>query len=398
MKIDIVTIFPEYFAALDISLLGKARRTGLLDVNVHDLRDWTHDRHRTVDDTPYGGGPGMVMKPGPWGEALDALIPPTPPAEPATPDPPWKALDTPVPLTSPPSSLRPSDPPPSDPPPSGLSPSGSPPSGAPSDQPPSGPSPSSSPESGTSASNLPSSSSPTSSTSASELPLSPTSAAPSSGLPPSSPSAADAPPRGTEQYPGADAADMNSMPPSGVVPRLIIPTPSGRPFTQVLATRYASEPWLVFACGRYEGIDARVVEEARTRMPVDEVSLGDFVLAGGEVAVLVMIEAIGRLLPGVLGNADSVADDSFAPGAMESLLEGPVYTKPPVWRERPVPEILLSGHHGAIARWRRDEALRRTARHRPDLLDRLAPDDLDEQDRAVLREAGFPVDGKDMAD
>lgn len=122
---------------------------------------------------------------------------------------------------------------------------------------------------------------------------------------------------------------MNSMPPSGVVPRLIIPTPSGRPFTQVLATRYASEPWLVFACGRYEGIDARVVEEARTRMPVDEVSLGDFVLAGGEVAVLVMIEAIGRLLPGVLGNADSVADDSFAPGAMESLLEGPVYTKPP---------------------------------------------------------------------
>ncbi|RFS85743.1 tRNA (guanosine(37)-N1)-methyltransferase TrmD [Actinomadura spongiicola] len=262
MRIDLVTIFPEYFAALDISLLGKARRTGLLDVHVHDLRDWTHDRHRTVDDTPYGGGPGMVMKPEPWGEALDAIVPP-----------------------------HRSDP-----------------------------------------------------------------------------------------------------------PRLIIPTPSGRPFTQALAASYAAEPWLVVACGRYEGIDYRVVEDARTRMPVDEVSLGDFVLAGGEVAALVMIEAIGRLLPGVLGNAASVTDDSFAPGAMETFLEGPVYTKPPVWRERPVPDILLSGHHGAIARWRRDEALRRTARYRPDLLGRLAPEDLDERDRTVLREAGFPVDGEDMAD
>lgn len=182
------------------------------------------------------------------------------------------------------------------------------------------------------------------------------------------------------------------------MPRLIIPTPSGRPFTQADAARYAAEPWLVFACGRYEGIDTRVAEEARTRMPVDEVSLGDFVLAGGEVAVLVMVEAIGRLVPGVLGNADSVADDSFAPGTMESLLEGPVYTKPPVWRDRPVPDVLLSGHHGAIARWRRDEALRRTARHRPELLARLAPEDLDERDRAVLREAGFPVDGEGMAD
>ncbi|WP_424923540.1 tRNA (guanosine(37)-N1)-methyltransferase TrmD [Actinomadura bangladeshensis] len=185
---------------------------------------------------------------------------------------------------------------------------------------------------------------------------------------------------------------------AGVVPRLIIPTPSGRPFTQADAVRYAAEPWLVFACGRYEGIDSRVVEEARTRMPVDEVSLGDFVLAGGEVAVMVMIEAIARLVPGVLGNAESVTDDSFAPGAMESLLEGPVYTKPPVWRDRPVPDVLLSGNHGAIARWRRDEALRRTARHRPELLARLAPEDLDKRDRAVLREAGFPVDGEGMAD
>ncbi|MFI0409595.1 tRNA (guanosine(37)-N1)-methyltransferase TrmD [Actinomadura sp. 3N508] len=306
MRIDIVSIFPEYFAALDISLLGKARRTGLLDVHVHDLRGWAHDRHRTVDDTPYGGGPGMVMKPEPWGEALDAIVPPTPPAP------------------------RPA---------SSSSPDGPFPSA---DQSPhAGPSSVSDPHAGA----------------------------------------------------GADQPA-----PSGAVPRLIIPTPSGRPFTQADAARYASEPWLLFACGRYEGIDSRVVEEARTRMPVDEVSLGDFVLAGGEVAVLVMIEAIGRLLPGVLGNADSVADDSFAPGAMESLLEGPVYTKPPVWRERSVPDVLLSGHHGAIARWRRDEAIRRTARHRPDLLARLAPEDLDDRDRAVLREAGFPVDAEGMAD
>ncbi|GAA4074774.1 tRNA (guanosine(37)-N1)-methyltransferase TrmD [Actinomadura miaoliensis] len=260
MKLDIVTIFPEYFAPLDVSLLGKARRTGLLDVHVHDLRQWTHDRHRTVDDTPYGGGPGMVMKPEPWGEALDTIAPP-----------------------------------------------------------------------------------------------------------------------------------------GGPAPRLIVPTPSGRPFTQAMAAELAAEPWLLFACGRYEGIDSRVVDEARTRMPVDEVSLGDFVLAGGEVAVLVIVEAVGRLLPGVLGNADSVADDSFAPGAMESLLEGPVYTKPPVWRGRSVPDVLLSGHHGAIARWRRDEALRRTVRNRPELAARLDPATLDAHDRRVLAEAGFPVNDEDMA-
>ncbi len=197
---------------------------------------------------------------------------------------------------------------------------------------------------------------------------------------------------------GGGASAETAAAGTGLVPRLIIPTPSGRPFTQAPAVRYAAEPWLVFACGRYEGIDSRVVEEARTRMPVDEVSLGDFVLAGGEVAVMVMIEAIARLVPGVLGNAESVTDDSFAPGAMESLLEGPVYTKPPVWRDRPVPDVLLSGNHGAIARWRRDEALRRTARHRPELLARLAPEDLDKRDRAVLREVGFPVDGEGMAD
>ena len=306
MKLDIVTIFPEYFAPLDISLLGKARRAGLLDVRVHDLRDWTHDRHRTVDDTPYGGGPGMVMKPDPWGEALDRLVPP--------------------PAASPPSERDES------------------------------------------------------------------ALGPASGQSGSEPGVASI----CERTSGGATVAVPAS--AGAVPRLIIPTPGGRPFTQADAVRYAAEPWLVFACGRYEGIDSRVAEEARTRMPVDEVSLGDFVLAGGEVAVLVMVEAIGRLLPGVLGNADSVADDSFAPGAMESLLEGPVYTKPPMWRDRPVPDVLLSGHHGAIARWRRDEALRRTARHRPELLARLAPEDLDKRDRAVLREAGFPVDGERMAD
>jgi tRNA (guanine37-N1)-methyltransferase len=256
MRLDIITIFPDYFAPLDVSLLGKARQRGDVSVEVHDLRGWAHDRHRTVDDTPYGGGPGMVMKPEPWGEALDAVAPPGSPA------------------------------------------------------------------------------------------------------------------------------------------RLVVPTPSGRPFTQETAVAYAAEPWLVFACGRYEGIDTRVIDEARSRMPVDEVSIGDYVLAGGESAVLVIVEAVTRLLPGVLGNADSVSDDSFAPGAMSSLLEGPVYTKPPTWRGRDVPPVLMSGNHGAIARWRRDEALRRTAATRPEL---IAQNTLDDADRRALSEAGFPIDGEHMA-
>jgi tRNA (guanine37-N1)-methyltransferase len=256
LRLDIVTIFPDYFAPLDVSLLGKARKRGDVDVRVHDLREWARDKHRTVDDTPYGGGPGMVMKPEPWGEVLDEIVPP-----------PERA-------------------------------------------------------------------------------------------------------------------------------RLVVPTPSGRPFTQELAVAYAAEPRLVFACGRYEGIDARVIEDARERMPVDEVSIGDYVLAGGESAVLVMIEAVTRLLPGVLGNADSVSDDSFAPGRMEALLEGPVYTKPPNWRGRDVPDVLMSGNHGAIARWRRDQALRRTAAKRPDL---IARNTLDDADRRTLEEAGFPIDGEHMA-
>ncbi len=255
MRVDIISIFPEYFAPLDVSLIGKARERGILDVHLHQLRDWAHDVHRTVDDTPYGGGPGMVMKPDPWGEAIDAVL----------------------------------------------------------------------------------------------------------------------------------ATDQVAQ------PRIIVPTPSGVPFTQRLAMEYAAEPWLLFTPARYEGIDSRVMAEYGSRMRVDEVGIGDYVLAGGEVAVLVMVEAIGRLLPGVLGNAHSAVDDSFAPGAMENLLEGPVYTKPPRWREHEVPEILLSGHHGRIARWRRDEALRRTAKNRPELLAALDPESLDKHDRRLLAELDLPA-------
>lgn len=261
LQVDVVTVFPDYLAPLRLSLLGKAQQRGLVDVRVHDLRQWTDDVHRTVDDSPYGGGPGMVMKPEPWAAALDAVI--------------------------------------------------------------------------------------------------------TAG--------------------GASA-----------VPRLIVPTPSGRPFTQSLAVELAAEPWLAFACGRYEGIDGRVVEHAATRLRVDEVSLGDYVLAGGEVAVLVIVEAVVRLLPGVMGNVESHRDDSFAAGAMEGLLEGPVYTRPPSWQGLEVPAVLQSGDHARIARWRRDEALRRTAARRPDLLARLAAS-LDDRDVAALVDGGFDPPGHAVA-
>ncbi|MBQ0865388.1 tRNA (guanosine(37)-N1)-methyltransferase TrmD [Streptomyces sp. RK75] len=255
MRLDVVTIFPEYLEPLNVSLVGKARARGVLDVRIHDLRGWTYDRHHTVDDTPYGGGPGMVMKPEPWGEALDAVL------------------------------------------------------------------------------------------------------------------AAKEP----DQEP----------------PVLVVPTPSGRPFTQELAVELADKPWLVFTPARYEGIDRRVVDEYADRLDVREVSIGDYVLAGGEAPVLVMVEAIARLLPGVLGNAASHQDDSFAPGTMANLLEGPVYTKPPEWRGRGIPEVLLSGHHGRIARWRREEAFARTVANRPDLIERCAPEALDKQDRATLEALGW---------
>jgi tRNA (guanine37-N1)-methyltransferase len=255
MRVDVVTIFPEYFAPLDLSLIGKARATGTLDLALHDLRTWTSDVHRTVDDTPYGGGPGMVMRPEPWGLALDALA-----------------------------------------------------------------------------------------------------------------------------APGA---------------RLVVPTPAGVPFTQAMAHEFAAAEQLIFACGRYEGIDQRVLDHAATRMPVDEISLGDYVLFGGEVAVLVILEAVARLLPGVLGNADSLSEESHGPAG---LLEAPVYTKPAEWRELAVPEVLRSGDHGRIARWRRDQALLRTARRRPDMLAALPPARLDKRDRATLSGAGFHPGAPDVAE
>ncbi len=224
MKIDIVTIFPEFFGVLDVSLLGKARQSGLIDVDVHNLRDFTHDRHRTVDDTPYGGGAGMVMRPEPWGEALDWVV------------------------------------------------------------------------------------------------------------------------------------DETSV--------VIFPSPAGEVFTQSIARELALEPRLVFGCGRYEGIDQRVIDFTRSRARVREISLGDYVLNGGEVAVMAMIEAIGRLVPGVIGNAASLDEESHEGG----LLEYPSFTKPAQWRELDVPPVLLSGNHGAIAKWRHEQQLERTRRVRPDLL------------------------------
>ena len=248
MRIDVVTIFPDYLSPLSLSLIGKAREQGLLDVVVHDLRDFTHDRHRTVDDTPYGGGAGLVMRPEPWGEALDAIRPHH-----------------------------------------------------------------------------------------------------------------------------AETAD-------GRPPVLLVPSPAGERFSQTMARQRAAEPGLVFACGRYEGIDERVLVDAARSFRVVPVSLGDYVLGGGEVAVLAIVEAVARLLPGVIGNAHSLVEESHEDG----LLEYPVYTKPASWRGLSVPDVLLSGHHGEVARWRRDERLRRTARRRPDLVRALDPETLDERDRAVL--------------
>jgi tRNA (guanine37-N1)-methyltransferase len=325
MRIDIVTIFPEYFGPasgvggpLGVSLIGKAAARGDVAFHVHDLRQWANDGHHTVDDTPFGGGPGMVMRADVWGTALAAIL-----SEKSQ------------------SSANPSTP---------LATTPSTPINSP--------------------------------------------AEPSNALSPDE--------RPTLSAPSASSAAPSTPAVSSVTgARLVVPTPSGVPFTQEMALSYAGERHLVFACGRYEGIDARVVEDSRARgMAVDEVSIGDYVLAGGEAAVVVIVEAVCRLLPGVLGNERSVSDDSFGGGggSMHGLLEGPVYTRPRAWRGNEVPAVLLSGDHAAIARWQRDEALRRTAERRPDLIRRLAADDgLDARDRAVLIQAGFPVDGESMA-
>ncbi|CAL4859888.1 tRNA (guanosine(37)-N1)-methyltransferase TrmD [Microbacterium sp. MM2322] len=234
MRIDVVTIFPAFFDVLEVSLLGRARGAGLLDIRVHDLRDHATDRHRTVDDTPYGGGAGMVMKPEPWALALDEIA----------------ARD--------------------------------------------------------------------------------------------------------EQ----DAGDAASG------PLFVFPSPAGERFTQSTAREWSAEPHLVFGCGRYEGIDERVFAYAATIGRVRLVSLGDYVLNGGEVAAMAMIEAVGRLVPGVVGNPESLVEESHEDG----LLEYPSYTKPASWRGYDVPDVLLSGHHGRVADWRREQQLERTRTRRPDLL------------------------------
>jgi len=226
VRIDVITIFPDYLAPLELSLAGKARAAGLLEIEAHDLREYTRDKHRSVDDTPYGGGAGMVMRPEPWGEALDALAP-------------------------------------------------------------------------------------------------------------------------------SDAV-------------IVVPTPSGKPFVQADAARLAQASHLVFACGRYEGIDQRVIDNAATTHTVEEISLGDFVLNGGEVAALAIIEAVVRLIPGFMGNPASLDEESHGD---EGLLEYPVYTKPSSWRGLDVPEVLLSGNHARIDEWRRQQSLERTKARRPDLLD-----------------------------
>ena len=226
MRVDAISIFPEYFKALDISLLGKAREKEIIDLRVHDLRDFTHDKHKTVDDSPYGGGAGMLMKPEPWGEAFDEILP----------------------------------------------------------------------------------------------------------------------------------TDGNVT--------IIFTSPAGEQFKQATAYELAKEDHIVFACGRYEGIDQRVVDYAATKGRVRLISLGDYVLNGGEVAAIAMVEAIARLIPGVIGNAESLVEESHSDG----LLEYPSYTKPAVWRELEVPDVLLSGNHALIAKWRKDQQVERTKRVRPDLL------------------------------
>ncbi|HJG57338.1 tRNA (guanosine(37)-N1)-methyltransferase TrmD [Corynebacterium xerosis] len=291
MRLDVVTIFPDYLDPLRHALLGKAIEKGILEVGVHDLRQWATGVHQAVDDSPYGGGPGMVMKPDVWGPALDDVAAGTGPAARAA------ALDSAVPHRG---QAR-----------------------------------------------------------HDEL----------AGLPAES-SYADVAPDGEA------AGDVAK-------PLLVVPTPAGAPFTQDMARRWSHESHIVFACGRYEGIDQRVVEDAAERYRVEEVSIGDYVLIGGEVAVLVMAEAVVRLVPGVLGNRRSHEEDSFSDG----LLEGPGYTKPREWRGREVPAALLSGNHARIDRWRRDQALLRTQARRPELLEGV---ELSARDRKTLDDGVSP--------
>lgn len=241
MQFDVFTLLPEVFPPyLEKSILQRARQRGLASVNVHNIRDYTHDRHHVTDDTPYGGGGGMVMKPEPVFEAVESILG----SEPACP--------------------------------------------------------------------------------------------------------------------------------------VIMLTPQGRVFSQTIADELSRHGQIALVCGRYEGIDERV----REHLVTDEISIGDYVLTGGELPALIVIDAVSRLLPGVLGDPDGAFDDSHASG----LLEYPHYTRPPDFRGWRVPEILLSGDHGKIRKWRREQSLLRTLARRPDLLDGV---DLTEGERDFLRERGW---------
>lgn len=309
MRIDVVTIFPDYLRALDLSLIGKAIDAGKLQLGIHDLRDWTQDRHNTVDDTPAGGGAGMVMRPDVWGKALDQVLA--------------------LPLTAAPVAE------------------------------------------------------PTYLADAQSVPAAP---APDPLAAPS-PLAAS-----------AETTESGKTAPHGAQEPLhrrvlVIPTPSGQVFTQRVAEELADADQLVFACGRYEGIDARVAEHYQSAgYQVRELSIGDYVLNGGEVATLVMVEAIARLIPGVIGNPTSLIEESHA---ASGLLEYPVYTRPVSWRGLELDPDLLGGNHKLIARRRRDQALTRTATRRPDMIARLNPATLDRADRALLAQLGWAaLDGE----
>ena len=305
MQIDIVSVFPEYFDVTGLSLLGKAQEKGLVTIRAHNLRDWTHDVHHSVDDTPVGGGAGMVMKPEVWGRCLDDLL--------NVPD--GSAL------------LQPTT-----------------------DQ---------------------------------------------------TADTADAEERkearkssGDESYGIASEADSSAdnHEAGAAKPVLIFPNPSAPLFTQADATELSRAKRLVFGCGRYEGYDARIPVYYRNQgVDVREYSIGDYVLNGGEVAVSVMLEAITRLLPGFMGNPESIVQESYT--GDEPLLEYRQYTRPTTWRGMAVPEILTSGDHGKVDRFRRDEAIRRTSRIRPDLIARLDCSALDKQDRRLLEDLGWDTHG-----
>ena len=307
MKIDIVSVFPEYFEVMNLSLMGKAQAKGLLEIKAHNLRDWTHDAHHSVDDTPVGGGAGMVMKPEVWGECLDELLGLSQQSDsvPA----PGIAADSDADMNQ-------------------------------SDDP-------------VSAANTRSASV--------NVPVS------SDGSPAES-----------------DVSAQLSA------PVLIFPNPSAPLFTQRDATELSHAKHLLFGCGRYEGYDARIPDYYRSQgIDVREYSIGDYVLNGGEVAVSVMLEAITRLMPGFMGNPDSIVEESYT--GEGALLEHHQYTKPAVWRDIAVPNVLLSGDHGKVDRYRRDEALARTAEIRPDLIAALDCKALDKADRKTLMALGWEV-------